>query len=105
MNLNTEFTWEKARRTAENLVFKKIGKHLSDIETLILQGAWNDRTYEEIAEAEGYTSSYLSKDVGHKLWTNLSTALGEKVSKKNFKTALEREWQKQTRNSLIREQI
>ena len=105
MNLNTEFTWEKAQRTAENLVFQKIGKHLSDIETLILQGAWDNRTYEEIAEAEGYTSSYLSKDVGHKLWTNLSAALGEKVSKKNFKTALEREWQKQVRNSLIREQI
>ena len=103
--MNTEFTWEKAQQTAENLVFRKIGKHLSDIETLILQGAWDNRTYDDIAEAEGYTSSYLSKDVGHKLWTNLSTALGEKVSKKNFKTALEREWQKQARNVFVREQV
>ena len=105
MNINTEFSWEKAKQTAENLIFRKIGKHLSDIETVILEGAWKDRTYEEIAEAEGYTSSYLSKDVGHKLWTNLSNALGEKVSKKNFKTALEREWQRQARNSLIHEQV
>ena len=105
MNLNTEFTWEKAKRTAEKLIFRRIGRHLSDIEAVILQGAWNDRTYDEIADAEGYTSSYLSKDVGHKLWANLSTALGEKVSKKNFKIALEREWRKEARNSLIREQL
>lgn len=105
MNLNTEFTWEKAQRTAENLMFRQTGKYLSDIETLILKGAWDNRTYEEIAEAEGYASSYLSKDIGHKLWGNLSAALGEKVSKKNFKTALQREWQKQAHNSLVREQV
>ena len=104
MNLNTKFTWNKARQIAENLVFREIGRHLSDIETLILEGAWNGRTYDEIAEAEGYTSSYLSKDVGNKLWGNLSTALGEKVSKKNFKAALEREWQKQAENIVFQHQ-
>ena len=105
MNLNTEFSWEKAQQTAENLVFRQAGKYLSDIETLILKGAWDNQTYEEIAEAEGYASSYLSKDIGHKLWGNLSAALGEKVSKKNFKTALQREWQKQAQNSLVRQRI
>ncbi|MGD1919434.1 MAG: hypothetical protein ACFCAD_11405 [Pleurocapsa sp.] len=87
MNLNTEFTWEKAQQTTENLIFSHTGKYLSDIETLILKGSWNNQTYEEIAEAEGYASSYLSRDVGNKLWGNLSTALGEKVAKKNFKIA------------------
>ena len=99
MNLNTEFTWEEAQQTAENLIFRQIGKYLSDIETLILKGAWDNRTYDEIAEAEGYTSSYLSKDVGSKLWGNLSAALGEKVSKKNFKTALQREWRIQAEST------
>ena len=98
MNLDT-FTWQKAQQTAETSVYKQTNKYLSDIETLILKGAWDNRTYEDIAEAEGYASSYLSKDVGNKLWGNLSAALGEKVSKKNFKTALRREWEKQAQNS------
>ncbi|MGL5793876.1 MAG: AAA-like domain-containing protein [Waterburya sp.] len=99
MNLNT-FSWKKAQQIAENLVFRHTGKHLSDLEITILRGAWDNRTYEEIAEAEGYTSNYLSKDVGSKLWGNLSTALQEKVSKKNFKEALKREWQKDIQASL-----
>ena len=104
MNLNIEFTWEKAQQIAEKLVFRQTDKYLSDIETLILKGAWDNRTYEDIAEAEGYASSYLSKDVGNKLWGNLSAALGEKVSKKNFKAALQREWQKQAQNIQVQHQ-
>ena len=92
MTLDLEFTWKIARQTADNLIFKHTGKHLSDIEIIILRGAWDNRTYEQIAEAEGYTTNYLSKDVGGKLWCNLSTALGERVSKRNFKAALQRTW-------------
>lgn len=105
MNLNTEFTWEKAQQTVKNLIFQQRSKYLSDIETVILKGAWDDLTYENIAEAEGYASSYLSKDVGNKLWGDLSRALGEKVSKKSFKAALCREWSKQTRNSLTQDRV
>ena len=104
MNLDI-FTWEEAQQTAETSVYKQTNKYLSDIETLILKGAWDNRTYEDIAETEGYASSYLSKDVGNKLWGNLSAALGEKVSKKNFKTALRREWQKQAQNSSIQYRV
>lgn len=100
MNLNTEFTWEKAQQTVKNLILRQRHKCLSDIETIILKGAWDNLTYEDIAEAEGYASSYLSKDVGNRLWANLSLALGEKVSKKNFKTALYKEWSKQAQNNL-----
>ena len=104
MNLNTEFTWEKAQQTVENLIFQQTRKHLSDIEVLILRGAWDNKTYEEIAESEGYTSNYLSKDVGNKLWGNLSAALQEKVTKKNFKAALQREWHKQNQDSFAQYQ-
>ena len=104
MNLDLEFTWEKAQQTVESLVFQQTGKHLSDIEILILRGAWDNKTYEEIAEAEGYTSNYLSKDVGNKLWGHLSVALQEKVSKKNFKAALQRKWHQQTQGSLTQYQ-
>ena len=95
-----EFTWEQAQQTVESLVFQQTGKHLSDLEILVLRGAWDNQTYEVIAEAEGYASSYLSKDIGNKLWSNLSLALQEKVTKKNFKAALQREWRKQAHNSL-----
>ena len=80
MNLDTEFTWENARQITDRLLFRHTGKHLSDIEIVILRGAWDNKTYEEIAEAENYTSNYLSKDVGNKLWSNISAALGERLS-------------------------
>lgn len=65
---------------------------LTDVEILILRGGWERQTYEEIAAANGYASSYLQKDTGPKLWRDLSTVLGEPVSKTNFKAALERRW-------------
>ena len=40
----------------------------------------------------GYAASYLTRDVGPKLWQLLGQALGETVSKNNFQTALERRW-------------
>ena len=92
MNAQIDFTWQLALRAANILILQHTGRYLSDLEVTILQGAWHDRTYEQIAEAEGYTSGYLCRDVGCKLWSNLSTALHEKVSKKNFKAALQREW-------------
>lgn len=101
MNLDSEFTWIKARQTIDDLIVQQTGKHLSDLEILILEGAWEDKTYEEIAEDEGYSSSYLSKDIGSKFWHNLSLALSEKVSKKNFKAAIEREWHKQIQINLV----
>ena len=99
MNIHLDFTWKTARQTADLLVFQNTGKHLSDLEVVVLRGAWDNLTYEEIAETEGYTCNYLSKDVGSKLWGNLSIALQEKVSKKNFKSALQREWKNYTQNS------
>ena len=89
-NSNREFTWEQGKQTVEELIFQQTGKYLSDIETEVLRGSWENQTYEEIAEAQGYTSSYLSRDVGNKLWANLSAALNEKVSKKNFRAAVRR---------------
>ena len=101
MNLETEFSWENAQQITDRLLFRHRGKHLSDIETVILRGAWDNKTYEEIAEAENYTSNYLSKDIGNKLWGNISAALQEKVSKKNFKVALQRKWLEQSNNTAL----
>ena len=99
MNIQQEFTWKIAWQMADNLVFQSTGRHLSDLEVIILRGAWHNQTYEKIAEAENYASNYLSKDIGCRLWGDLSAALQEKVSKKNFKSALQREWHNRTHSS------
>jgi GTPase SAR1 family protein len=74
----------------DTIIFNKQGTHLTDIQKIVLRGAWEGYTYEEIAEQEGYSEKYLKRDVGPRLWNVLSEALGERVGKKNFKTALER---------------
>jgi hypothetical protein len=94
MNPNLEFNWETALQTADDLVFRETDKHLTDIEITVLRGAWHGLTYEQIAKIESYATGYISRDVGKELWDKISTALGEKVSKKNFKAALQRESQK-----------
>ena len=95
---------EEALNFVDEIVFTKTERHLKDIEVYILRGAWQGHSYEKIADAIGYTPNYLKQDIGPKLWKFLSQVLGEgeKLSKKNFKTALERLWraQPETREKL-----
>ena len=90
MNLDSEITWREVKQVADRLALQKMGKHLSDVEMIVLQGSWEGKTYEEMAQAAGYTVDYLNKDVGNKLWRKLSDILGEKVSKKNLREPLKR---------------
>ncbi|MBD2157036.1 AAA-like domain-containing protein [Leptolyngbya sp. FACHB-16] len=76
--------------TADAALFQRFGRHLSDVETAILLGAIANQTYEQIAETSGYSISYIKRDVGPKLWRSMSKVLGEKISKTNFRIALER---------------
>jgi WD40 repeat protein len=87
---NSEALKNAELKIADEAVFTKKGVHLTDIQKIILQGAWRGYTYEEIADIEGYSDKYLKRDVGPRLWKILSEALGEKVSKKNFRTAIQR---------------
>ncbi|WP_416669001.1 AAA-like domain-containing protein [Egbenema bharatensis] len=73
-----------ALKVADQGVLKKHGRHLKNIEIAILQGAWQGRTYDQIAEAQGYTPEYIKHDVGPKLWQLLSTSFEQKVSKSNL---------------------
>ena len=75
---------------ANAAIYEVAERYLSDVETAIVTGALGDRTYEQIAEQSGYSVSYVKRDVGPKLWRLLSKALEEKVSKTNFRQALER---------------
>ena len=94
MNPNTPFTLEIALQTADKAISQHSQRHLKDVEIKIFSGAWNGQTYDEIAEINGYSHDYLCGDVGCKLWQDLSKALNRKVTKKDFKAAIKREWQK-----------
>ncbi|WP_414588907.1 formylglycine-generating enzyme family protein [Scytonema sp. PCC 10023] len=74
---------------AEEMVFSQTGKHLNDIEQLILQGTLANQTYEQIAASAKYSARHL-RNVALKLWEVLSEVLGEKVTKKNLQNALKR---------------
>lgn len=94
MNAETELSWEQTQNLANTLVLKHTGRHLSDVEIEVLRGAWEGKSYGKIAEQLFLTDNYISGDVGYRLWKKLSAALGEEVTKKSFRQALKREWQK-----------
>ncbi|NES77527.1 MULTISPECIES: AAA-like domain-containing protein [unclassified Okeania] len=100
MKSESEFTWSQAKERANQIIFQNTGTHLSDLEILILQGAWEKQTYIQIAQENGYSAEYLNKDVGNKMWSKFSTALGEKITKKNFKEALQR-WKEDNNNQFV----
>ncbi|MEL7354366.1 MAG: AAA-like domain-containing protein [Cyanobacteria bacterium P01_A01_bin.116] len=92
MDSDSELTWPNAKQLADQLLFESTGKHLSDIESQVLQGSWEGKSYGAIAEELGYTLEYINSDVGYGLWTKLSKATAEKLTKRSFRGALERQW-------------
>jgi hypothetical protein len=68
-------------------VFKN--RRLNKIQEIILRQCWDGFSYSEIAYSAKYDLGYV-KDVGSKLWRSLSEALGEKVTKNNFRLVLQR---------------
>ncbi|MEM1369848.1 MAG: AAA-like domain-containing protein [Cyanobacteria bacterium P01_H01_bin.15] len=92
MDSEQGLTWPIAQQLVDRLLFESTDKHLSDIESQVLQGAWEGKSYGKIAEELGYTLEYINSDVGYGLWGKLSKASGEKLTKRNFKGALERQW-------------
>jgi WD40 repeat protein len=79
---------EQALVIVNQAVYAQVGRDLSDVEQIIFTGAWHHQTYEQIAEAHGYSVKYLKDDSGRKFWKLLSQVLGESVSKNNFRSAL-----------------
>jgi WD40 repeat protein len=96
---------QQALAFVDALVFAKKGKHLSDLQRLLLHASWSDprQRYDDIAKAYGYSVNYLKQDVGPKLWQVLSEVCGEKVSKTNFRSALERRSQQVDVTAVVEE--
>ena len=83
---------EAAIAAIDAAVLAKTGRHLSNVETILLQGAGQGKTYEQIAETCKYSLMYLKQAAGPKVWKLLSEALGVEVSKTNFRAVLEQQW-------------
>ncbi|MEO0968209.1 MAG: NB-ARC domain-containing protein [Cyanobacteria bacterium J06639_18] len=83
-------TTEEALNIADKAISELTGKFLTDLQSELLKASWKNQTYEDFAETHGYCLDYVKKDVGSQLWRLLSEGLGEKVTKKNFRQALER---------------
>jgi NB-ARC domain len=80
---------EEILKFADNLVFTKTGKRLDDIQRTVVRGAWQGKTYPQIAK-ESYCTPRHIRNVASKLWQLLSEMLEEKLKKSNFRSAMER---------------
>lgn len=80
---------ESALVLADTLIFTQTGKHLTDLQSTILQKVWQGQKYIEIADKYNCTEGHV-KDVASLLWKLLSVALGEKVTRNNVRSILER---------------
>ncbi len=79
-------TIEQALRIVDRLLHRR---RLKNIEELLFRQAWEGKTYAQIAESSGYDASYV-RDVGYKLWQDLSMAIGERVTKSNVHVVFRR---------------
>jgi hypothetical protein len=74
---------------ADRLVEKQTGEHLDDLQKTVIQGLWQGKTYNQIADESGYDKNYVG-DVSRKLFKILSEQLNEDINKSNFSWTLER---------------
>jgi WD40 repeat protein len=63
---------------------------LRDIQEQVFRHSWEGCTYPDMAEQIGYDTGYI-RDVGSKLWQQLTQALGEPVTKNNLQAVLRRQ--------------
>jgi hypothetical protein len=74
---------------ADELVFSKTGKHLDDLQRIILEGTLQGKKYAQIATENQYSDNYI-KESASELWQILSEVMGEGIKKSNFRTTFER---------------
>jgi energy-coupling factor transporter ATP-binding protein EcfA2 len=74
---------------ANKIVFEKTGQHLDDLQAAVLRGTLQRETYKQIAKAFDCSESRV-RNTASQLWQILSEEFGEKVSKSNIRSAMER---------------
>ncbi|MBW4472574.1 MAG: ATP-binding protein [Stenomitos rutilans HA7619-LM2] len=81
---------DEALTLADRAVFEKTKEHLNDVQREVFLGSWEGLTYGRIARNTNRSEKYLSRDIGPKLWLQLSEALEEDVGKANLRGPIER---------------
>ena len=84
---------EEILNFTDALIFAKKGRHLSDVQRLIIQAVCSGtrQCYDKIAENSNYSPNYLKQDVGPKLWQLFSDIFNVKITKNNFRATVESE--------------
>ncbi|NJL81700.1 MAG: AAA family ATPase [Richelia sp. SM2_1_7] len=80
---------EEVLKFADELVLAKTGKHLDNLQQVILVASWQGKRYSHIAK-EFYCTERHIANVASKLWQLLSERLDENVTKSNFRPAMKR---------------
>jgi tetratricopeptide (TPR) repeat protein len=83
MNADTTIAW------IDRLVKRETGKHLNDLQIFTIDRIWAGKKYIEIAEDYHCTEGHV-KDTAAALWQLLSQLLGERVTKTNLKSLIQR---------------
>ncbi|MBU7586253.1 MAG: hypothetical protein KAF91_25875 [Nostoc sp. TH1S01] len=98
--------FEQALAIVNHATNSKFARYLTEVEVALFSGAWNNFTYDRIAELSGYSINYLQRDIGPKFWQLLSDALGHKINKTNIRGILTQfhptisDYQPQIQNSI-----
>jgi len=78
--MDTDIDVDEALEIIEQVL---LSRQLSPTERFVLRQSWDRRKYDEMAQESSYGSVYI-KELGSKLWHDLSKVLGERVTKKNL---------------------
>ena len=82
-------SWTELEMLVNDLKKKHTNKGLTDVETKILKGIFDDKKYANLAEEISQEEQSI-KNAAHKLWKILSEQMGEKIDSNNLITALAR---------------
>jgi tetratricopeptide (TPR) repeat protein len=83
MNADTAINW------IDRLLVLETGKHLNDLQIFIIGQVWLGQKYPDIAAEYHCTEGHV-KDIAAALWQLLSQLVGERVTKTNLKSILQR---------------
>lgn len=89
MTENKPLSWTELEMLVNDLKKKRTNKVLTDVETKILKGVFDDKKYADLAEEISQEEQSI-KNAAHKLWKILSEQMGEKIDSNNLITALSR---------------
>ena len=71
----------------DELLFSSTGERIDSLQVAILKGVLKGQKYADIAQ-EFNCSAGHAKDEAYKLWQTLSDALGEEITKSNFRARI-----------------